>query len=62
MQKYAVDLDKSFPNPYSNEYLLPKIGGDTAEDEPLKVPDSFRECTYKTNYMLIPITCNFAYI
>ena len=38
MQKYAniVDLVKSFPTRYSNEYLLAKIGVDTAENEPLK--------------------------
>ena len=37
MQKYVhlVDLVKSFPN--SNEYLLAKIGVDTAENEPLQV-------------------------
>ena len=45
VQKYVqtthvnlVDLVKSFPtDPNSNEYLLAKIGCDTAEDEPLKV-------------------------
>ena len=41
-----VDLVKSFLNllfetdNYSNEYLLAKIGVDTAENEPLKVADS----------------------
>ena len=40
MQKYVnlVDLVKSFrTDSYSNEYLLAKIGVDTAENEPLKV-------------------------
>ena len=39
VQKHVnlVDLVKSFPKSYSNEYLLAKIGVDTAENEPLKV-------------------------
>ena len=39
MQKYVnlVDLVKSFPTSYSNEYLLAKSGFDTAENESLKV-------------------------
>ena len=39
MQKYAnrVDLVKSFPTANSNEFLLAKVGFDTAENEPLKV-------------------------
>ena len=40
VQKYVnlVDLVESFPtDSYSNEYLLAKIGVDTAENEPLKV-------------------------
>ena len=40
VQKYAnlVDRVKSFPTiANSNEYLLAKIGVDTAENEPLKV-------------------------
>ena len=32
---HCVDLGESFPN--SNEYLLAKIGVDTAENEPLEV-------------------------
>ena len=36
VQKYAniVDRVKIFPTRYSNEYLLAKIGVDTAENEP----------------------------
>ena len=35
---HCVDLGESFPtDSYSNEYLLAKIGVDTAENEPLEV-------------------------
>ena len=34
---HCVDLGESFPTSYSNEYLLAKIGVDTAENEPLKI-------------------------
>ena len=39
MQKHVnlVDLVKSFPTSYSNEYLLAKCGFDTAENEPRQV-------------------------
>ena len=34
---HCVDLGESFPDSYSNEYLLATIGVDTAENEPLEV-------------------------
>ena len=45
---HCVDLGESFPN--SNEYLLAKIGVDTAENEPLevwgKIQFNIQSCPY----------------
>ena len=56
-EKYVnlVDLVKSFPASYSNEYLLAKVGVDTAENEPLKVWRKIQFIIHSPPYLRCPL-------